>query len=381
MKRYILPLLLCASYAHADVYVLDSDTIKSASKAKVANAAGLRTSPTHAKPGEKAKRGVPIGTVSIQATGSQGLIDASGVKYFINTNITFSTSSSASAAMSEASYTHAVAATTLNGATVDSTLNDAFDGYNTLCVSLNGTLGTCETGNANFVIYNKNGAATTECNGRQVSFPVQTVGPINVQRKVYVPDADSFARWQNILTNTSGATQTFAIDIANNLGSDSNTTITGSSSGSLTPTAADRWIATFQNYSGTTSSDPRLGHVLQGSGAGTPVAALNFANGDDNPWWGYTVTLAPGQTKIIMNYVAVQPSKAAAASKAAALSQLTPASSLTCMSAAQVAQVANFVTRQPTLVSAPSLDAKLLALLGLFLSGLAVLRLRAVRSR
>src|SRR5258708_4112274 len=51
------------------------------------------------------------------ATGSQGLIDSSGVKYFINTDITFSTSSSASAAMSEASYTHAVAASTSGGGT------------------------------------------------------------------------------------------------------------------------------------------------------------------------------------------------------------------------------------------------------------------------
>ena len=47
----------------------------------------------------------------------QALIDDSGVEYFINTDITFSTSSSASAAMSEASYTHSVAASTANGGT------------------------------------------------------------------------------------------------------------------------------------------------------------------------------------------------------------------------------------------------------------------------
>src|ERR1700759_4023004 len=39
------------------------------------------------------------------ATGSVSLIDSAGLEYFINTNITFSTSSSASAAASEASYT------------------------------------------------------------------------------------------------------------------------------------------------------------------------------------------------------------------------------------------------------------------------------------
>ena len=77
------------------------------------------------------------------ATGSQSLIDASGVKYFINTNITFSTSSSASGAMSEASYTHAVSATTALGGTTSTTLNDAFDGYNTLCIGVDGATGTC----------------------------------------------------------------------------------------------------------------------------------------------------------------------------------------------------------------------------------------------
>src|SRR6202040_1416512 len=51
------------------------------------------------------------------ATGSQSLIDSQGLKYFINTNITFSTSSSASGAASEASYTHAVAASTSGGGT------------------------------------------------------------------------------------------------------------------------------------------------------------------------------------------------------------------------------------------------------------------------
>ncbi|MGH9419713.1 MAG: hypothetical protein ACRD3J_07055, partial [Thermoanaerobaculia bacterium] len=99
------------------------------------------------------------------ATGSQSLIDASGVQYFINTDITFSTSSSASAARSEASYTHAVVASTSAGGTTTSTLNDAYDGYDTLCLSRNNTVATCQTGNSNFVIYNKLGPATTSCPG------------------------------------------------------------------------------------------------------------------------------------------------------------------------------------------------------------------------
>src|SRR5262249_30400510 len=85
--------------------------------------------------------------IAAAATGSQALIDASGLKWLINTNITFSTSSSASGAMSEASYTHAVAATTANGGVVMSSLNDAYDGYNTVCINNNNVVATCETGN------------------------------------------------------------------------------------------------------------------------------------------------------------------------------------------------------------------------------------------
>lgn len=74
---------------------------------------------------------------SVQATGSQAFIDGNGVKYFINTDITFSTSSSASAAMDEASFTVAKSVTTSAGGTVNTTLHDAFDGYNSLCVDVN----------------------------------------------------------------------------------------------------------------------------------------------------------------------------------------------------------------------------------------------------
>ncbi len=295
--------------------------------------------------------------IAAAATGSQQLIDASGVKYFIDTNITFSTSSSASGAMSEASYTHAVAATTMNGGTVMSTLNDAYDGYNAMCISHNNTVATCETGNANFTIYNKNGVATTECPGpisgvhRQVVLNPQTIGPIQVHRKVFVPDNDAFARWLNYFTNTDTSPHTVTMVTSNNLGSDSNTRIVSSSNGNATAELTDTWVTTFQNYSGTTSSDPRLGHVLQGPGAPVGLAGINFANGDDNPFWGYTFTLAPGQTAIIMNFAVVQPSKAAAAAQSAALVAL-PAHALQCMSAAERTQVVNFVVPPPIIAFA-----------------------------
>lgn len=70
------------------------------------------------------------------ATAEIALVDGSGVEYYINTNITFSTtSSSASGAVSDATYTTiASGVTTTGGETVSTFLSDAFDGYNGMLV-------------------------------------------------------------------------------------------------------------------------------------------------------------------------------------------------------------------------------------------------------
>jgi FG-GAP-like repeat/FG-GAP repeat len=315
--------------ASADVSLTDKGMLRRQLRT---GSAGLKT--------EKANRRAANGDV-VAATGSIGLIDGSGFEWFIDTNITFSTTSSASGGMSEASYTGPVAATTSAGGTTSSTLNDAYDGYQTLCVSLSGATGPCATGDANYTIYNQNGPASLEGNGRQVDFPVQTIGTLDVSRKVFVPSGDSFARWLNIVTNNDASPQQVTLITANNLGSDSNTVIVTSSNGDATADLTDTWVTTFQNYSGNTSSDPRLGHIFQGTGAPVGLAFINFADSDDTPYWAYTFTLAPGQTGIIMNFAVAQPSKAQAATKAAQIAAL-PAAALQYMSGTELGEVLNF---------------------------------------
>ncbi len=283
------------------------------------------------------------------ATGSIALIDAAGLKYFINTNITFSTSSSASGAASEASYQAPIVASTSAGGTTMSSLSDMFDGYNAMCVSLTNATGPCQTGNANFSIFNQNGPATFDatvppgpaCTNRQVQYPAKVIGGLSVTRKVFVPTNDRFIRWMNYFTNTTGAPITFTMITSNNLGSDSNTRIVSSSSGDNVVTTADTWVTSFQNFSGNTSSDPRIGHVLWGPGAATPVSNINFVDGDDNPFWVYSITLSPGQTKAILNFATGQGTKAAANAQAAAL-DLLPATATQCLSATELSQIVNF---------------------------------------
>ena len=233
-----------------------------------------------------------------------------------------SVSRSASGAASEASFTAAVNADTTGGGTSASTLNDSFDGYGSLCISTDGDTGPClgvaGLGSSN-TMYNINGPATTDCSGRQVLYPVQNIGSLAVSRKVYVPDTDQFIRWANIVTNTGGAAVNVSVITSNNLGSDANTAISTTSDGDAVGEPTDSWIASFQQFSGSTSSDPRIGHVMQNSGGTVPVANLTFADGDDNPFWNYTFSLNPGETRIVLTYATGQPTRAAAAAKAQAI--------------------------------------------------------------
>jgi hypothetical protein len=303
------------------------------------------------------------------ATGSVQLTDVSGVEYFINTDITFTTSSSASGAASEASYTLAVAATTLAGGTTMSTLSDAFDGYGAIYINYG----------SGDVSYNKNGPANMECEGRQVVYNTQTIGPLSVYRKVFVPDNDEFIRWLDIVTNNGTITETVTVKTSNNLGSDSNTIIVTTSSGDAVATLEDTWVTTMQNYSGNTSSDPRIAHILRGEGALVGLASISFTNGDDNPTWSYTFDIEPGQTRIIMCFASCQPDKAAAAAKAAELVSL-PTNSLQCMTEEEKSQVVNFVVIPPVVTPIPAVGHFGVIIMG-FALGLSALWLMRRRHR
>jgi len=358
--------LLSCSVLYADIAVTDrSSTLRTiAEQSSLRPKADAVTPPDRAalRAANKAKRDAKRarhahnkgGTVTALAlhpgklaTGSVGLIDSAGLKYFINTNITFSTSSSASGAASEASYQGPIVASTSAGGTVMSSPSDMFDGYNSLCVSLTNALGPCQTGNANYVIYNKNGPAIVDATvppaylGRQYVFPTQTIGGLHVSRKVFVPTNDRYIRWMDIFTNTTASPITFTAGTSNNLGSDSNTIIVNSSNGNATAEVTDLWVTTFQNYSGNTSTDPRIGHIINGAGA-PPLASIHFVNGDDNPFWFYSLTLNPGQTKIVVNFATGQGTKAAANAQAANLAAFGP-NAQQAMSPTELSETVNFV--------------------------------------
>src|SRR6266545_98356 len=275
----------------------------------------------------------PVTAAPLAAGQVPRLIDSTGLEWFINDEVTYATTSSSVGAASDAVFVGAVEATTAAGGTELSVLADAFDGYNALRVSVDG---------AAAVAYNQLGAATSDCNGRQIIEPALAVGGVSVTRKIFVPSNDGFARWLNVVTNPSGTAHTVTLTILNDLGSDAKTKIWATSSGDAVATANDDWVASYEDFTVGSSRTPRLAHVLQSTGAAIRLASLSFVDGNDKPNWSYTFQVPAGGTIVIGNFAAGLASRADAALKAAQLAAV-PASATVCMTTAESQGLLNFV--------------------------------------
>ncbi len=298
--RYIAcPLVLvlgAAGAAHADVSLTDQQTF----------AKGPRYTAARSSNGISA----PLAVGQIPR-----LIDGTGLEWFINDEVAYVTESSAVGAASDAVFVGAVEATTANGGSELAVLADAFDGYNALQVSVDGGAA---------VAYNNLGGATADCNGRQIVMPALSSGGVTVQRKVYIPGNDGFARWMNVVTNGSGEPHTVTLTMVSDLGSDAGTTIGTTSNGDAIADVTDDWVTSYEAFVQGSSRTPRLAHVLQSPGSAVRLASLDFVNGDDTPTWSYNLTVPAGGTVTVLNFVAGLASRADAALKAAQLAALPP---------------------------------------------------------
>jgi uncharacterized membrane protein YgcG len=278
------------------------------------------------------------------------LIDASQLRYHIDTGETAAGGDSASGAVTDADYTAPVHLTTQAGGTSSAMPTDTFDGYSLLALAFAAAVPTeiASKKDSAFFFYNMVGADSTldsACDNRQVIVPKQTLTSgsksIEVQRLVFVPADDEFIRWINILHNPGSSAVAFHAGIANNVGSDDKTIIVTSSDGDATAALDDTWVTTMQDYSSAISSDPRIGHVMQGQGSlRAPVSVVGF-DADASFWW-YDVNLKAGETVALMTFATAQPNKADAAAKAAEIASLENAHMLDCMDETLRSQLANF---------------------------------------
>jgi hypothetical protein len=313
------------------------------------------------------------------------VFNVAGYKLFQDNNNTFATTSSAFG-FSEASMNAAQKVTTKNGGVVNSTLNDAFDGVLSFGLVTGGTRSQTTYIDADGIVdvtgATVSGTSPVTLDQTNPTVPVILTGDANTkgsdgntfnglelfqQNAVFAmtstnpldPANPTVPVIRSILaiTNPTSAPITQELGDFQNLGSDSKTTIFTTSSGDATfSDAADRWVVTFQNYSGNTSTDPRILQVMQGPGTvASPYSAVWGGNGDDNPDWHYTVTVNPGETKYIMEFVALYPSNAQAAADGQAVfnSNATVQANglLAGLTAQQLSETVNWDFTPPTVTS------------------------------
>jgi hypothetical protein len=136
--------------------------------------------------------------------------------------------------------------------------------------------------------------------GRQLEMAEVTSGTLRVKRLVYVPAAGGdYARYLDVISNP-GATATLAtIRINGNMGADSSTIITGSSSGDMALTVADQWFSTDDLSDG--SGDTSTAHVVHG-GSGSLVAPAAISLSGDTFEWRFEVMVPAGGRVALLTY-------------------------------------------------------------------------------
>lgn len=113
------------------------------------------------------------------------------------------------------------------------------------------------------------GAPTTSADGRTLTFASTTLSGLSVQRSVYVPATGShdFARWLDVLANSSGSAVTVTVAINTSITSFGGISVTGSSSGDATVSTTDDWFTMTPGSSPFGGTNPIVGAVVQGAGA------------------------------------------------------------------------------------------------------------------
>lgn len=250
-----------------------------------------------------AAAGAFVGAIALQpvvthaATGSVPVQQA-GAKWFVNTNISFSSTSS-QWGLSEASL-HTAGAATANSYNRD----DSYDGVFAWHVFSSAPSGATSANGYR----DPGGIVSTDTSyGTTLTGSVQVLAGLNVSGQMYFSPTKPVVRTMLILQNPTGAPLSVVVGNYNNLGSDSATTIIGTSSGDATFDATDNWFVSCQESvtPGTCDSslDPVITFALQDA-APTSVRATNigpvFANGNDNPNFDYNVTVPAGATRRVI---------------------------------------------------------------------------------
>ena len=307
------------------------------------------------------------------ATGSVQ-IHAGNATWFVNTNITFSSTSS-QFGMSEASL-H----------TATNTRNDAFDG------ALAWHVYATSPGAPNQQNGYRSPGGTVAVTTNSVLGTVQSLAGLNVQGQLWFATNKAVARSILTLQNPSGSAITVTVDNDNNLGSDNGTRILATSSGDATFDASDNWFVSCQSSQAPPACDATLDPVLtfafqgQGGVRGTDVSPSGgFQNGNDNPNERFTVTVPAGETRALMYLVQLSDTQVDAVADAPTFNSGTSLQGAGYLAALPTGLQLNQIVNWNLTASIPTLgewaSAGMAALLGLMgLGSLGLFRRRPQRS-
>ncbi len=142
-----------------------------------------------------------------------------------------------------------------------------------------------------------------EENDREFVFDEQVIDDLVVSRKLMVPTViNGFGRYLNIFHNPTASPITVDVRVYGNLGSNGQTKVRRTSSGDKVLTTDDYWAVTDDDTDG--GNDPSLGHIWDGEG-GTERIDYVLRDGDNFEFGWNSITIDPGETKIIM-FFAIQ---------------------------------------------------------------------------
>lgn len=162
------------------------------------------------------------------------------------------------------------------------------------------------------------GTGMTTMSGRQIEYPEQVIAGLSVKRIVYVPESGGdYARYLEVLENPGTSAVTTAVNISGNLGSDTSTVVTSTSSGDSSVTIDDQWFATDDSSDG--SGDPSLAHVFQGTSSTITAASVSVSY--DDIAYSWNVTVPAGARVALMHFAVMKPNRADAATEAMRLAE------------------------------------------------------------
>lgn len=209
-------------------------------------------------------------------------------------------------------------------------------------IQQNGQIGSTNGLNYGFSLagFSSQSTGESDLSGQQIAVGT-TLGTIELNRKVYVPDDSQFIRYLDSVTNLGTEETTYTLEITSDLRSDEFTETVLTSSGDFQFTPDDHWIATDDR----SDTDGRWGmiHVVSGEGGTGPTAASLAGTGGDRLSYSYDLTLAPGETQVVMQFGAQTHARTSQLIRAAEISRLAP-ELLSGMSTDELAQVVNFDT-------------------------------------